>query len=152
MTGGAGSAWQRYGWVMAAVWMVFLVYPLMALLRSTAERGWIIAGWVGLVTFVVVYVAGFVNGMSFSGGGLTRPPRPVQWVAFAVQILCAVVTIPAVGGNALSFVPFIMSFASYGLTRTAHWSTIAASIAVTAAVVFLTPRGAALKLSKDLLA
>lgn len=126
---------------MAAIWMVFLGYPLVALLRSDAAIGWIIAGWVGLAAFVVIYVAGFINGMSYSGGGLTTAPKPIQWVAFALMIVCAVVTIPAVGGSALSFVPFIMSFASYGLTRTAHWLTLAGAIIVTAAVVFLTPGG-----------
>lgn len=138
---GSRSAWERYGWVLAAVWMVFLVYPLLALLRSTAVAGWIIAGWVGLVAFVVVYVAGFVNGMSFSGGGLTASPKPIQWVLFALQITCAALTIPAVGANALSFVPFIMSFASYGLTRMAHWLTLAGAVALTAAVALLTPGG-----------
>lgn len=138
---GARSVWQRYGWVMAAVWMVFLVYPLMALLRSTADPGWIIAGWVGLLAFVVVYVAGFVNGMTFSGGGLTTAPKPVQWVSFALQIGCAVLTIPAVGGNALSFVPFIMSFASYGLNRTAHWVTLTGAVGVTVAVGVWAPDG-----------
>lgn len=126
---------------MAVIWLVFLGYPLVALLHSAADPGWVIAGWVGLVAFVVIYVAGLVNGMTFSGGGLTTPPQPIQWLAFALLVVCAVVTIPAVGGNALSFVPFIMSFASYGLTRTAHWLTLAGAVGVTAAVVLFTPGG-----------
>ncbi|GAB3600398.1 sensor histidine kinase [Microbacterium tumbae] len=136
---GSGSAWEKYGWVMAAIWMVFLAYPLLGLLRSTAETGWIVAGWIALATFVVVYIAGFVNGMSGRGGGLVTRPKPIQWCAFAVLIVCAVSTVPAVGGNALSFVPFIMSFASYGLTRLAHWLTLAFGIAITAAAVLLVP-------------
>ncbi|WP_404435703.1 sensor histidine kinase [Microbacterium aerolatum] len=139
---GAGSPWERYGWLMAVIWLVFLAYPVMALLRSEAPQAWIITGWVALIVFVVVYVAGFMNGMSFGGGGLTSPPKPIQWMAFAALIVCAALTIPGAGGNALSFLPFIMSFASYGLTRPAHWLTMVASIAITAAVVFLTPTGA----------
>ncbi|GAA3897168.1 sensor histidine kinase [Microbacterium invictum] len=138
---GTRSAWERYGWVMAAIWMVFLIYPLLALLRSEADPGWIVAGWIGLAAFVVIYVAGFVNGMTFSGGGLTSSPKPVQWMVLALLIVCALVTIPAVGGNALSFVPFIMSFASYGLTRAAHWLILVGGVGVTAAVVLLTPGG-----------
>lgn len=140
---GVQSPWERFGWIMAAIWLVFLAYPVLALLASDAEQGWIITGWIALSAFVVIYVAGFVNGMSFGGGGLVAPPKPIQWAVFVALIVCAGLTIPATGGSALSFVPFIMSFASYGLTRTAHWSTIAASITVTAAVVFLTPRGGA---------
>lgn len=140
--GGAGGPWERFGWIMGAVWLVFLVYPLLALRSSEAPQEWIVTGWIGLGAFVVIYVAGFINGMSFGGGGLTRPPRPIQWVAFGAIIACAAVTVPAADGAALSFLPFIMSFASYGLTRAAHWTTLAVSIAIAAAVVFLTPGGA----------
>ncbi len=138
---GAGSTWSRYGWIMPLIWMVFLVYPILALLRSAADPAWIVTGWAALAVFVVVYVAAFVNGMSFSGGGLVEPPQPIQWVAFAVMIVCAVLAVPAAGANALSFVPFIMSFASYGLTRLAHWATLAGGIGVTAATVFAVPGG-----------
>ncbi|MGB3377042.1 MAG: sensor histidine kinase [Microbacterium sp.] len=139
---GVPSPWERFGWIMAAIWLVFLTYPVLALLASDAAPGWVVTGWASLIAFVVIYVAGFVNGMSFGGGGLVVPPKPIQWVVFGALILCAGLTIPATGGSALSFVPFIMSFASYGLTRIAHWTTIAASITITAAVVFLTPDGA----------
>jgi len=137
-----GSVWERYGWMMAVVWLVFLVYPIAGLLRSTAGSGWIVTGWLALVAFVIVYVAAFLNGMSGSGGGLLTPPRPIQWAAFVVLIVLPVLTVPAVGGNALSFVPFVMSFASYGLTRAAHWATAAGGTAVAALSAVLLPDGA----------
>ncbi|MGF3056932.1 sensor histidine kinase [Microbacterium sp. YY-01] len=133
----ASSAWDRYGWVMAVVWLVFLIYPLMGLIHSPAASGWVAAGWVGLVGFVVIYVTGFLNGMNGNGGGLTEPVHPVQWWAFAGLIATALVTLPAVGGNALSFVPFISSFASYGLTRKAHWITLITAVVVTTASVLM---------------
>jgi two-component system sensor histidine kinase DesK len=136
---GQRSPWERYGWVMAVIWLVFLVYPVIALVNSQAPSGWVITGWTALVAFVVIYVAGFINGMSGSGGGLMTPPRPIQWWAFGALIVCGALTIPSVGGNALSFIPFIMSFASYGLTRLAHWVTLSAGIAITAATVLLVP-------------
>jgi len=136
------SPWEKFGWVMAAVWLVFLAYPVISLVESSAAQGWVITGWIALCLFIVIYVFGFVNGMSFGGGGLTEPPKPIQWVVFACLPVCAALTIPAVAGNALSFLPFIMSFASYGLTRIAHWTVNAVCITITAAVVFLTPDGA----------
>lgn len=126
---------------MAAIWLVFLIYPVMALVQSDATQAWVITGWAALGAFIVVYVAGFVNGMSLGGGGLTTPPKPIQWVAFGGMIACAALTVPSIGGTALGFLPFIMSFASYGLTRVAHWVTAAMSITITALVVFLTPDG-----------
>ncbi|WP_175985758.1 sensor histidine kinase [Microbacterium tenebrionis] len=138
---GSGSPWERYGWLMAVIWLVFLVYPLIELARSEAAQVWIVTGWAAFATFVVVYVAGFINGMSFGGGGLVDPPRPIQWIAFGGMIACAALTIPSIGGYAVGFLPFIMSFASYGLNRLAHWVTAAASVTITAILVFLTPNG-----------
>lgn len=138
---GPDSPWEKYGWLMAVFWLLFLVYPLIALLHSTADPAWIICGWAALVVFVVVYVFGFVYGMSFGGGGLTDPPKPLLWVVYAVLIVCAALTIPSVGGSSMSFLPFIMSFASYGLTRLAHWLTFAVAVAITAITVFVLPDG-----------
>lgn len=135
----AKSGWEKYGWLMAVLWMVFLIYPLMALIRSQAERGWIIVGWVGLASFIVIYIAGFINGMSGSGGGLLSSPKPIQWCAFAALVVCAAVTLPAVGPNMMSFIPFIMSFASYGLTRMAHWIAVVCGVLGTTAAVLLVP-------------
>ncbi len=134
--------WARFGWLMAVVWLVFLLYPLFALIGSEAPLAWVVVGWIALVAFVVLYVNGFMYGMR-GGGGLGRPVAPRQWITFALLIVCALISIPAEGGSALSFLPFIMSFASYGLTRLWHWITLAASVAVTAACVFFLPGGLA---------
>ena len=132
--------WARFGWMMAVVWLIFLVYPVLALLRSQAPLGWIVVGWVALVAFIVLYVSGFIYGMR-GGGGLGRRPSARQWITFAALIACTIVSVPAEGGSAMSFLPFIMSFASYGLTRVMHWVTSAAALLVTAFCVFALPGG-----------
>ncbi|WP_336645900.1 sensor histidine kinase [Microbacterium sp. USHLN186] len=134
------SHWDRYGWLMAVVWMIFLAYPVIALLRSGAAQGWIATGWVALIVFAAMYVIGFVRG-SRGGGGLGSPPVPGQWTFFAVLVVCAGLSVPAEGPIALSFLPFIMSFASYGLTRAAHWITSVTAVLITAACIFLLPGG-----------
>ncbi|PRB09437.1 sensor histidine kinase [Microbacterium sp. MYb62] len=132
--------WARFGWMMAAIWLVFLIYPVITLLRSEAPPTWVIVGWLALVTFVVLYVTGFIHGMR-GGGGLGRPPSRRQWITFAALIGCVLISIPAEGGSALSFLPFLMSFASYGLTRLWHWITTVAAVVITALCVFLIPGG-----------
>lgn len=132
--------WARFGWLMAVIWLVFLIYPVIALLRSAAPLEWVVVGWVALVAFVVLYVTGFMHGMR-GGGGLGRPPSTRQWLTFVALIACALISIPAEGGSALSFLPFVMSFASYGLTRVWHWITTIAAVTVTALCVFLLPGG-----------
>ncbi|MFS2280315.1 histidine kinase [Microbacterium sp. OR21] len=134
------NPWERFGWLMAVVWLVFLIYPVMALLRSRAEAHWVVIGWTAITAFAVLYVVGFIRGMA-DGNAVGDPPRKGQWIIFAALIACAVVSVPAEGGSALSFLPFIMSFASYGLTRPWHWITTITSLAVTAATVLFAPEG-----------
>lgn len=128
--------WERWGWLMAVVWMVFLVYPVLALLASDAAPGWVVLGWAGLVAFATVYVIGFVIGMRSSWGR----PRPIVRTLFWVQIACALATIPAIETNALSFLPYLMSYASYGLRGAWHWVTTLAGIAIAAGTIIATGR------------
>ncbi|BDZ39029.1 sensor histidine kinase [Microbacterium suwonense] len=89
---------------------------------------------------MLLYVVGFMRGVA-GAGGLGRRPDAGQWAFFGGLILCALASIPAESGSALSFLPFIMSFASYGLTRIAHWATTIGAVIVTALWVFLLPGG-----------
>ncbi|WP_344817950.1 sensor histidine kinase [Microbacterium soli] len=134
------NPWDRFGWLMAVVWLVFLVYPVIELLRTPAPLGWVVVGWAALALFVVLYVGGFARGLR-TQSGLGRPVDHGQWIVFGALMVCAAATIPAVGGNALSFLPFIMSFASYGLTRPAHWLTTTGAVLVTGLSVLLLPDG-----------
>jgi two-component system sensor histidine kinase DesK len=136
---GPKNPWARFGWLMAVIWLVFLVYPVIALLRSDASPVWVVVGWVALALFIALYVTGFMHGMR--RGGIGQKPSARQWITFAALILCALVSVPAEGGSALSFLPFIMSFASYGLTRLWHWITTIAAVVITALCVFLLPGG-----------
>lgn len=136
------SPWDRYGWLMAVIWLFFLIYPAIALIESDAAPIWVGVGWGALVLFVVLYVGGFIRGLRL-GGGLGRPVPPGQWWIFGGLIACALIFIPGGGVNALAFLPFIMSFASYGLTRPAHWIATIGGIVLTAACVSLLPGGIA---------
>lgn len=136
---GPKNPWARFGWLMAVIWLVFLIYPVIALLRSEAPAAWVVVGWVALIVFVVLYVTGFMHGMR--RGGLGQNPAARQWVTFAALIVCTLVSVPAEGGSALSFLPFLMSFASYGLTRLWHWITTVSAVVITALCVFLLPGG-----------
>lgn len=131
--------WARFGWLMAVIWLVFLMYPLFALIGSESPLAWVVVGWIALVSFIVLYVVGFMHGMRHGELGGSVSPR--QWVTFGLLILCALLSIPAEGGSALSFLPFIMSFASYALTRLWHWLTFTVSVIITALCVLFLPDG-----------
>lgn len=130
--------WDRFGWLMAAVWLVLLGYPVKALLESRAAPAWVVVAWIALVAFIVLYLAGFIRG-SRGGGGLGRPPVPGQYGVLAGLIGCSLVSVPATGTTSLSFLPFIMSFASYNLSRPWHWITAGGAVVLTAVCALLHP-------------
>ncbi|WP_293695985.1 sensor histidine kinase [uncultured Agrococcus sp.] len=133
--------WERYGWLMAVVWMVFLVYPILELVRSAAPLWLLVLAWAGLVAFAAAYVIGFVVGMR-SGWG--RPPRAV-FVAFFLLMVFGGATLPVLGWYSLSFLPFIMSYAAYGLRGAWHWTTTVTSVALAgSALLALGPSGGVL--------
>ena len=59
----AKRPWERFSVVMALIWLVFLIYPVVALVRSESATGWIVVGWVALALFIVLYVVGAVRGV-----------------------------------------------------------------------------------------
>ena len=122
------NPWAKWGWLMGAVWLVFLIYPGMALSQSTSPDWLVVVGWVGLFSFAAAYIAGFVIGMR---GGWQSPTRLVIALFFAA-IGCAMLTVPAIGWGATSFLPFLMAYAAYGIGVVWHWATTFTSVALVA--------------------
>ena len=112
------NAWSRFGWLMGAVWLVFLFYPASALLASPAATPLKLLGWAGLSAFAAAYLVGFIVGMR------VELPRVsgVAYALFGVACGCAALTIPALGWGGTSFMPFVMSYSSYRLSRRWHWA------------------------------
>lgn len=130
------SPWERWGWLMAVVWMIFLVYPIIGLVGSSAAPLWVTVGWTATATFATLYVVGFILGMR---GGWRQPSHFVI-VDFWLLLACALLTIPAIETQALSFLPFLMSYASYGLGRRWHWIVNILSIVAATATLLVTGR------------
>ncbi|WP_433674023.1 sensor histidine kinase [Microbacterium gorillae] len=130
------SPWERWGWLMAIVWMVFLIYPVLSLISSPAAPGWIAAGWVATITFAIVYVLGFMAGMRTAWG----PPGRTAIALFGVLILCALITLPAIETQALSFVPYLMAYGTYALRGRWHPVTTVCAVLITVLVSTLSGR------------
>src|SRR5690625_7627210 len=53
------TPWDRYGWVMADIWLFFLVFPVVYLLeRPLGPRVW---GLFCVGGFAFIYICGFVR-------------------------------------------------------------------------------------------
>lgn len=104
--------WERFGWLMGAIWIVFLVFPIGAAATADTDPVWRGVGVAVVVAFGVVYL-----------WGLARSSRAddwaeVVWVGWthlgtmvALQLLASLV----IGMDALYLLPFVISFASFTL-------------------------------------
>ncbi len=117
--GGRDDPWARFGWVMWAPWMVFLAFPLLGAFSDevpTVETWWIV---LVTLTFATVYAVGMhrlSRGRGRASGVLTEGQ-----LALAVLVVLTVSTLPGLGFAALSFLPFIQSFAMFGLPLPWNW-------------------------------
>ncbi|MCW4602890.1 sensor histidine kinase [Janibacter indicus] len=57
------NPWERYGWTLAAIWLVFLAFPVIAVVEQTAGRPLLRGLHLGLlVLFAVIYLWAFMRG------------------------------------------------------------------------------------------
>lgn len=126
--------WERFGWLMWSGWLVFLGFPLAAALTADGP-GWARAGGAGLVVaFAAVYV---VEVLRLTRGHQARLPVPEPWLALAALVAVAAVSTTLIGPAALSFVPFVQSFAVFALPRPTCWWFAAGLVLATTATVVL---------------
>ncbi|TYL55515.1 sensor histidine kinase [Nocardioides sp. BGMRC 2183] len=115
---------------MGAIWLVFLGFPVIALITgeeySTPVR---VAALTLIAVFAVLYVSGFASGWA----GYTRrrlPGGPVGWFLLLAAIVVA--TGALVGDEALSMGPFLVAYAVFVLPRRAAVVAVVATLVVAA--------------------
>jgi two-component system sensor histidine kinase DesK len=129
----AGNPWLRYGWLIQSVWLVFLVFPLLAVLSGDHPWWLTTAGLVLLVGFGVVYAAG-VRRLDRLEKQRLATYRPGS-AYFAGLVVTTLLLLPVLGPVGVTSVfPFLVAFAMYGLRR---WWGIAVAAAAVAASAFI---------------
>ncbi len=104
--------WDRYGWVMAAIWLIFLAYPVVA--AATSDTGWVwrVVGVALIVMYAVVYLHGFIR-LPAACGDKERTALGVRHLAVMLSLIALASLV--IGWNALGMTPFIVSFAMFTL-------------------------------------
>lgn len=129
--------WERYSWLLALVWLPFLWFPVSDLLDVTgsgeASVFVLVAGWVGTVAFPALFLGGFIAGMR-SGWGVTNGS---VIVLFGGLVTAVALTIPTLGWGSLSFLPFLMAYATFAMQGRWHTVVTIAGVAVAAGVWLL---------------
>lgn len=104
---------ERYGWLLGAIWVIFLVYPLLGALYADAPLGWRVVA-VGIVlVFGVVYVVAL--------RWLNRVPanqrRSWPWIFLLALIVLAIALIPTIRLGVLGCMPYLVSYSMLALPR-----------------------------------
>lgn len=96
----ARSPWDRWGWVMAGIWMVFLVYPVRETLQvdsSTLAKALTMSF---IAAFAVLYLLGW---------SVWRERALTIWWVLA---LLMVASVPTIGIEALGLTPYLGAFSA----------------------------------------
>ena len=117
LTGRAGAPgrnpWERWGWVVRGVWLVFLVFPVLALLTVPRPLWQTLLGLLLTAVFAVAYVVGSQH---LERAGRRGTPHRRRAVAYLVLLVaCTVGTAPLIGASSLGFLPFVVAFAMFAL-------------------------------------
>ncbi|MBM7769668.1 histidine kinase [Glutamicibacter nicotianae] len=115
--------WDRRGWLVAGVWVIFLVFPVLDLLVEDHSLPTRIIGLALIALFAAVYLQSYSKFSSKIGQGGTSARR--AHVNFLVLWAIIVLGIPVVGLTTMGLFPFITSFAIFLLGR--RWAIAAYS-------------------------
>lgn len=100
-TGSARSPQERWGWAVAGIWLVFLVYPVVETLEIDSSA-WIKGLGLALIAaYATIYLLGW---SLWRGHGLTI------WVA---MLLLALATVPIIGIEAIGLTPYLGAFSAF---------------------------------------
>ncbi|WP_237565614.1 sensor histidine kinase [Ornithinimicrobium cavernae] len=117
--------WDRFGWLMGAIWLVFLVFPVVALATSDLHPVWRVAGIGGIVAFGAVYIRGFLRvGNSDTWQQVMRTGIG----HLAVMTVLALALVPLLGVGVLSHVPYIIALSMFCLPLA--WALAVATLGI----------------------
>ena len=119
--------WERFGWVMGSIWLVFLLFPLTSAFTAESSWAWRSFGVAAILAFAAVYVYGFIRiGRTESSAQVNR----LGWRCLALLVSLAGATALVIGLDALGMVVFIIAFAMCSLRLAAALGVGVAGIAI----------------------
>lgn len=130
---GEPSGWARHGWVLPAVWLIFLGYTVGAVLAEGLGPAGTAAGLGLVVLFAGIYLAAFVALDRPNGGGLRFAHW--NWAGLGSMLAVMLGMGALIGMEAIYMAPFIPAYACYLLPRRSGWWVGLGSIAGALALV-----------------
>lgn len=102
---------QRWGWLFAAPWLVFLVIQVPVLIQ-TGRPSWQVGLAIALmVLFSVCFLFPYVK---FSSAVLSgRTHERSAWVPLVAMVVIVLVSLPVMSWSAMSFFPYVVSYLAF---------------------------------------
>lgn len=88
------NPWEKWGWAFAAIWLVFLAFPVIAVVESEAAMPAKVVTLLCIVGFAVANVLGYSS-------------RLGPWWALGAMLVLALATVPVIGIGVISFTPYL---------------------------------------------
>lgn len=107
--GAAVDPWARFGWLLGAVWLVFLAFPVSAAITADRPPVWRALCLVLVAVFALVYVHGMWVDDNPDRARLSGPAY------LGVLGLLTAATVPVLGDGALGLIPFVLAMAGITL-------------------------------------
>ena len=104
--------WDRFGWVMGAIWLVFLGFPIVAQVVADRPLIWRLVAIASIVAFAVVYVRGFIS--------LSKVDTWDQAIRSGLRhlgglLLISLAQIPLLGFDVFTNLPYIVALSMFSL-------------------------------------
>lgn len=105
----ARGPWDRYGWMMGAIWLVFLGFVVIDAVTMDAGWGTRVVALALTLLFAGVYVHGLVR---LGEDGIAATERAAL-VHLGAMVAIAVVLVVMMGGSATSTLPYVVALAMF---------------------------------------
>ncbi len=116
--------------MFGGVWLLFLIFPITALVSSEAPSPWQAVGVTATALFVLLYL---FSHLIPKPGRLSLYGGAAAWTA-ALGAL-GLLTVPAIGAQALAFMPYLVAISVFRLP--APWDAVGAIVPTTAVLALL---------------
>ncbi|MFJ2618553.1 sensor histidine kinase [Glutamicibacter sp. NPDC087344] len=125
--------WDKWGWLVAGVWIIFLIFPVLDLLLEDYSLPTRIIGLILVAVFAGVYLRAYSVYSRVVGEGGTTDVR--AHVYFLILWAIVLAGLPVIGLTVIGMFPFLTSYSAFLLTKR---YTIA-TYSVVAVLSFLLP-------------
>ncbi|GAB3017163.1 two-component sensor histidine kinase [Nocardioides flavus (ex Wang et al. 2016)] len=100
------NPWEKWGWAFAAIWLVFLTFPIIAVAESEVSVAATVGAFLCIAGFAVANVLGYSS-------------RLDPWWALGAMVVLALATAPVIGIGIISFTPYLAILSALRLPRPA---------------------------------